>query len=87
MLDKLVKLFSLNRNGGMDYASEFDRDRARAADLITLPREINGTNCGNCLYSVKSKSGMECDNPKLHGIAITSRQCCAYWDHQGSIRS
>jgi hypothetical protein len=59
-------------------------ERARDADLVTLPPDIPGTNCANC----KHIDGNICrhklvaqvlDNPK--------HQCCIYWDRPGTKRA
>lgn len=55
--------------------------RAEKADLITLPIDITGTNCGNCLYF---KKGM-CTNPKVNQ-PVTQKNCCNFWDHEGTTR-
>ncbi len=58
-------------------------ERAKKADLITLPSNIEGTNCGNCKF-FDSKSSM-CKHPKV-AQKVTTRMCCAYWDAEGVKR-
>jgi len=75
-----------NQNGGIDS----DRDewiKARNADLITLPQDVQGTNCGNCQYfrHMANMSG-QCTHPKL-GVLVNNRMCCSFWDNSGALRA
>jgi hypothetical protein len=58
-------------------------ERARRADLITLPEKIEGTNCGNCKF-VDLKNEY-CNHPNVDQ-KVTSRNCCALWDQAGTKR-
>jgi len=58
----------------------------RAADFITLPENVTGTNCGNCMYN---KDGI-CqynDQVDLRGQPVNERNCCMYWDAPGTLRT
>lgn len=60
------------------------------ADLITLPPDVEGTNCGNCRFAQESEkvnSGHVCTHPDLTNIEINPRMCCKYWDHAAVKRT
>lgn len=61
--------------------SEDEAQRAAAADLVTLPKNIEGTNCGNCKFF----SDGQCMNENV-SQPVTDRQCCVYWDAEGVKR-
>lgn len=63
------------------YDGKAQLERAKAADLVTLPKNITGTNCGNCSYI---KEGF-CTHKKVQQ-PVSARLCCAYWDAEGTIR-
>lgn len=81
----MVKVHQMreNKNGGMDYENRNDISRARKVDLITLPKNIAGTNCENCKFVNLFK--MFCTHPDIL-LYVTDRMCCAMWDREGSIR-
>lgn len=58
--------------------------RAKAADLITLPENIEGTNCANCKF-VKTGENLYCTHKKVLQN-VTPKMCCIYWDAEGVIR-
>jgi hypothetical protein len=66
-------------NGGLEPSSE---KRAKAVDLISLPTDVKGTNCGNCRFIMADKS---CVHPEVR-MSVNDRMCCARWDAQGVIR-
>ena len=39
-----------NDQGGLDPANHEELARYKHADLITLPADVKGTNCGNCKF-------------------------------------
>lgn len=63
-----------NSLGGYDPATAEAIDTFRQADLITLPRGIAGTNCGNCGFF---RDGF-CAH-RLIRKPVTVRMCCSYW--------
>ena len=65
----------LNDKGGIDPKTDENRERAKEADLITLP--------GNLKSEVTSKRF--CNNEKVE-MFVTSRMVCAYWDNEGVER-
>lgn len=71
-----------NANGGYDPIDKEDKNKFKKADLITLPKGIQGTNCSNCMYF---ENGI-CNHQKLKGAKVTKRNCCAYWDHKNVDR-
>jgi len=74
--------FPLNERGGYDYSGKA-LDRAREADLITLPENIEGTTCAekNCMYGKENI----CIHPKIL-LPITDRQTCGWWNNEDVIR-
>lgn len=58
-------------------------ERAKEADLITLPKNISGTNCGNCEYMNFENS--QCIHEKVLQ-KVSNRMCCIYWNTDGVIR-
>ncbi len=67
-----------------DTASEEEElKRAEKADLVTLPDNVKGTNCGNCMY-VNSDT-FQCMNKDVDQ-KVTDRMCCALWDAVGTGR-
>lgn len=69
----------------MNKLSKCEIERARKADLGTLPPGITGTNCANCEYSIKDGDKLWCaqKNVQMH---VTKRMCCAFWDSPGFKR-
>lgn len=81
--DKIVE----NGIGGLSYPSDLEHI-AKEVDLITLPKDVAGTNCGNCSFARamdKSTGRYQCVNPKIN-LPVTDRMCCALWDNQGAVR-
>jgi len=75
---------NLDRLGGEE--PEVDADALKKADFVTLPKKIEGTNCGNCLYVREKGDGHVCSHPKLKGQPVNDRNCCGYWDNKGALR-
>lgn len=77
------KKYPVNNRGGYEYDGGA-LDRAKDADLITLPIKIVGTTCaiGNCKYADKH---MFCIHPKVQ-LPVTDRMTCGYWDNEDVIR-
>ncbi|MGE5575243.1 MAG: hypothetical protein ACM3UL_03810 [Ignavibacteria bacterium] len=65
----------LNSEGGIDPKNEEEMDRAKQADLITLP--------GGSKKDAASKRF--CCNKKIE-MYVTVRMCCAYWDNEAVKR-
>jgi hypothetical protein len=54
----------------------------KAADVVVLPKGVEGTNCGNCEYFDDGT----CQHPKMEKAKVTNRMCCIYWDNPGAKR-
>lgn len=80
--DKSGKEFPLNENGGYEYSGKA-LETARAVDLITLPKDIEGTNCAerNCMYAKDNV----CIHPRIL-LPITDRMSCSWYDNENIIR-
>lgn len=70
--------FPLNEEGGYEYSGEA-LERAKNADVITLPPKIIGTTCaeGNCMYGKNNF----CIHPKIQ-LPVTDRMTCGWWDNE-----
>lgn len=78
----------LDRNGGVKPATLRESISARLADVITFPKNITGSNCGNC-SAFKRYSGSSigwCANAVV-SQAVSVRQCCNFWSHSGTLRT
>lgn len=58
-------------------------DRAKTADLITLPEKVTGVNCGNCEYY--NSETKYCRNEKVVQH-VNPHMCCSLWDTHGAKR-
>lgn len=80
---------SINKQKGIDYNTNTDNKKAKEADLITLPKEVKGTNCSNCKFvkiiDEKHKIGF-CEHPKVK-LNVTDHMCCKFWDNKDALRS
>lgn len=65
----------LNDEGGIDPKNDKETDRAKKADLITLP---GGT-------KADATTRRYCNNEEIK-MFVTVRMCCAYWDNVGVKR-
>jgi hypothetical protein len=61
--------------------------RAKEVDLITLPDDVEGTNCYNCKWISmhKGKHGSMCTHPKVRQY-VNERMCCILWSNKGEFR-
>lgn len=66
-------------NGGIVLSEPEQLNNAKKAVLITMPKDTTGTNCGNCKFF----SNQFC-NHQLMKLAVNERQCCNYWDKEGT---
>ena len=75
--DKEIKVDpkELNDEGGIDPLNKEEMERAKKADLITLP--------GGSKADVKNKK--LCYNEQVK-MDVTVHMCCAYWDNVGVKR-
>jgi hypothetical protein len=63
------------------HAPDSEIERAEAADLISIPDDVDGTRCGNCLHFV----GGYCNHPEVRQ-PVEEKDCCNHWDHPGTLR-
>lgn len=70
---------TVNSNGGLDYKNDAEKI-AKEAQIITLPKNIKGTNCGNCVF----RRNNFCDHKDLI-LSVTDRMCCAYWSDKSPL--
>ena len=73
--EELVGQNELNDQGGINPKTDEDMQKARKADLITLP--------GGLKSEVIDKRF--CNNKSVE-MFVTARMCCAYWDNKGVRR-
>lgn len=79
-------MFVRNKEGGLDPEDKYLLERAKKADLITLPKEVTGTNCYNCKFvSDKTKESGFCKHPQVK-MLVNNRMCCSFWDNKGVHR-
>jgi len=75
-----------NNQGGLLIYNKEDLERAKAADLVTLPEDVKGTNCYNCMYIFDKKDDIGfCKHPKVAQY-VNERMCCALWDNRKIYR-
>lgn len=72
---------ALNKHGGVLARTEIELKRAKNVDLITMPNDIDGTNCSNCKFISKG----QCINPRVKQ-AVNNRMCCVLWSRPGEYR-
>jgi hypothetical protein len=75
--DKEEMLYSeeINGEGGIDPKSGEEMERAKKADLITLP--------GGSKAEAENKKFCKHEEIKMF---VTARMCCAYWDNSAVKR-
>ena len=69
--DEQVDKKELNDQGGIDPKNEDETNRAKKADLITLPGWTKADAASKRL----------CGNDKIK-MYVTARMCCGYWDNK-----
>lgn len=76
-----------NAEGGYDPDSKRRKRIYKRVDLITLPDDVEGTNCGNCKHATTTSegSGLFCLNDEIKDY-VTERMCCSLWDNSGVER-
>lgn len=72
-----------NHLGGINEVNNSALERAQAADLVTLPQSVKGTNCFNCKFirDIEDKKGY-CSHKKVLQY-VNGRMCCALWSSTG----
>lgn len=80
------KMLQWNHLGGVDPRTPEDMQAADSANLVTLPADVHGAMCGNCVFfrhlDEKLGSGF-CTNPEVKQD-VTVNMHCALWVHPGS---
>ncbi len=75
-----------NSQGGINDRNKAALERAQSVDLITLPKNISGTNCFNCKWIREKKSDKGyCYNKRVKQY-VNGRMCCVLWSNQGEYR-
>jgi hypothetical protein len=69
-----------NKLGGFDPETKEQVNIFKHVDLITLPKEVEGTNCSNCRFVRKQNNLGFCTHKEIQQW-VTPRMCCAYWSH------
>ncbi len=70
-----------NPEGGLNPRTPEEQERASRVDLVTLPLDVCGTNCCNCVYIQDG----HCTHPEVNQ-PVNDRMCCALWDRPGTVR-
>lgn len=80
-------MLNINPLGGINETDKPALERAQKADLVTLPRNVKGTNCYNCKWisEYKEKHYAFCKNKSVRQN-VNGRMCCALWDAKGTYR-
>lgn len=76
-----------NDQGGINEMDKPALARAKGVDLITLPDDVEGTNCYNCKWISEYKSdekGM-CTHPEVRQY-VNERMCCIEWTNKDEYR-
>lgn len=71
-------MFKRNALGGIEPTDPEELQRAQAVELSTLPRTMQGANCGNCDFFRSHDSAGFCTNPEIQ-IDVTERMICVQW--------
>ena len=74
-----------NGQGGFDPQGESQTNKFKKVDLITLPQNVEGTNCSNCRFVGEKDGKSYCEHKDVHEY-VTKRMCCALWDNKGVMR-
>jgi len=79
------KMLKWNPHGGVDPRSPEDLQAAEAAGLVTLPPEVQGASCENCMHfrpiTPELNHGF-CTNPQVKQD-VTGNMHCVNWGHPG----
>ncbi len=61
-----------------------EQNRARRVDLVVLPADVRGTNCGSCMYARRAEGDkLDCTHHDVR-LPVSDRLCCALWDRSGT---
>jgi len=73
-----------NKLNGLNYTEPDEQRRAKVSDLITLPADIAGTNCGNCMFFTPGNGF--CRHAAVQ-LTVTQRMCCKFWKNAKQLNS
>lgn len=79
------KLLKWNDNGGVDPREPEEMQAAQAAQLVTLPPDVEGAKCGTCIHfrPITQEMGHGfCTNPMIK-MDVTDHMHCINWSHPG----
>ncbi len=76
-----------NDNGGLDYKDKESNEKAKNVDLISFPKNIQGTNCFNCEYIEKIDEDIGFCTNNIVKLFVTKQMCCNAWTEKGTTRS
>lgn len=88
MSDLEIEVY-IDKQGGVIPQTNPELKRAQAADYGTLPRNIEGTNCGNCEYfNSNIGKGSDVGYCRHENISffVGARNCCIFWDSPKYLR-
>lgn len=71
----------LKESLAIEEKTRIERISSPTVDLITFPKDVTGTNCGNCEYFDNNY----CKNKEVLS-PVTDHMCCNRWDHKGTTR-
>lgn len=78
-----------NKLGGINETDKAALNRAKEVDLITLPKNVEGTNCYNCKWISSHEDerydASMCTHPKVRQY-VNERMCCILWTSSGEYR-
>jgi len=75
-----------NDHGGVNPRTPEDQQGAMAANLVTLPQDVEGASCHSCAHFRQLDEDLGtgfCTNPQLKQD-VTARMVCSLWENPGS---
>lgn len=78
----MLKALNLIKKSDDSAYGEDNLEKVRAAELVTFPDDVPGSNCANCRFHEDD----ECKHPAMDVELVdgAERMCCDYWDHEGT---
>lgn len=79
-------MITKNSLGGINDRDPKPLEMAKKVDLVTFPKDMEGTNCYNCKWISEKKPSMGfCINRHVKQY-VNQRMCCALWDNNSAYR-
>lgn len=76
----------IDNNGGVVPSAPQDLTRAKNAGLVTLPPDIPGKNCSNCVFYANPQGHLAyCSHKKVLQV-VSDRNSCNFWSNPGTTR-